>query len=102
MRMRPQSQKSHYSGKLAHEGKKKERENWKDQKKKNPKEPEMNETHKFSVVYIVLENSKSLNSSRFLRFQIKNKSIRPSNLINSEKIGDQQVGHLTSYHMYNK
>ena len=48
MRMRPQSQKSLYFGKIAHEEKKKKekkrkrkRENWKDQKKKkkNPKEP---------------------------------------------------------------
>ena len=41
MRMRPQSQKSHYFGKLAHEEKKKkekEKRNGKT-KKKNPKEP---------------------------------------------------------------
>ena len=50
MRMRPQSQKSHYFGKLAHEEKKKKRkkrkkkkkremERPKKKKKKNPKEP---------------------------------------------------------------
>ena len=47
MRMRPQSQKSHYFGKLAHEEKKKKRKNKKKEKekrngktkKKNPKEP---------------------------------------------------------------
>ena len=65
----------------------------------------MNATPQIFYSLYCIRKFQITNSSRTivpLGFKSKTKSIRPSNLINSEIIGDQQVGRLTSSHIYNK